>query len=126
MGAIPPSAILSRKGVLQAIGRGGVSHWAAKVESILKLLDLMACADTRVGDPSVGLIGCSGGELFSGIVSCDAAVIRIRIRIVRCQRPAKRQSEKGFPGPLGPGVEEAQKKSKKVEKGPKTRKKLEK
>ena len=32
--------------------------------------------------------------LLSGIVSCDAAAIRIRIRIVRCQRPAKRQKHK--------------------------------
>ena len=31
---------------------------------------------------------------ISGIVSCDAAAIRIRIRIVRCQRPAKRQKHK--------------------------------
>ena len=28
----------------------------------------------------------------SGIVSCDSAVIRIRIRIVRCQRPTKHQT----------------------------------
>ena len=28
---------------------------------------------------------------LGGIVSCDAAAIRIRIRIVRCQRPAKHQ-----------------------------------
>ena len=40
-------------------------------------------------------------------------------------RKLRKKSEKGFPGPLGRGVEEAQKKSKKVEKGPKTRKKLE-
>ena len=32
--------------------------------------------------------------MLSGIVSCDAAAIRIRIRIVRCQRPAKRQKHK--------------------------------
>ena len=31
---------------------------------------------------------------LSGIVSCDAAAIRIRIRIMRCQRPAKRQKHK--------------------------------
>ena len=31
---------------------------------------------------------------LSVIVSCDAAAIRIRIRIVRCQRPAKRQKHK--------------------------------
>ena len=31
---------------------------------------------------------------LSGNVSCDAAAIRIRIRIVRCQRPAKRQKHK--------------------------------
>ena len=31
---------------------------------------------------------------LSGIVSRDAAAIRIRIRIVRCQRPAKRQKHK--------------------------------
>ena len=31
---------------------------------------------------------------LSGIVSCDAAAIRIRIRIVRCQLPAKRQKHK--------------------------------
>ena len=31
---------------------------------------------------------------LSGIVSCDAAAIRIWIRIVRCQRPAKRQKDK--------------------------------
>ena len=30
--------------------------------------------------------------LLSGIVSCDAAAIRIQIRVVRCQRPAKRQN----------------------------------
>ena len=41
-------------------------------------------------------------------------------------RKLRKKSEKGFPGPLGPGVEEAQKKSKNVERGPKTRKKLEK
>ena len=29
---------------------------------------------------------------LSGIVSCDSAAIRIRIRIVRCQLPAKRQN----------------------------------
>ena len=33
------------------------------------------------------------GEL-SGIVSCDSAAIRIRIRIVRCERPAKRQKHR--------------------------------
>ena len=32
-----------------------------------------------------------GQNELSGIVSCDAAAIRIRIRIVRCQRPAKRR-----------------------------------
>ena len=32
--------------------------------------------------------------VLSGIVSCDAAAIRIRIRIVRCQRLAKRQKHK--------------------------------
>ena len=31
---------------------------------------------------------------LSGIVSCDSDAIRIRIRIVRCQRPAKRQKHK--------------------------------
>ena len=31
---------------------------------------------------------------LSGIVSCDAAAIQIRIRIARCQRPAKRQKHK--------------------------------
>ena len=31
---------------------------------------------------------------LSGIVSCDAAAIRIRIWIVRCQRPAKRHKHK--------------------------------
>ena len=31
---------------------------------------------------------------LSGIVSCDAAAVRIRIRIVRCQLPAKRQKHK--------------------------------
>ena len=31
---------------------------------------------------------------LSGIVSCDAGAIWIRIRIVRCQRPAKRQKHK--------------------------------
>ena len=29
---------------------------------------------------------------LSGIVSCDAAAIRIRLRIARCQQPAKRQN----------------------------------
>ena len=29
---------------------------------------------------------------LSGIVSCDTAAVRIWIRIVRCQRPAKRQN----------------------------------
>ena len=33
-------------------------------------------------------------QQLSGIVSCDAAAIRIRIRIARCQRPAKRQKHK--------------------------------
>ena len=37
--------------------------------------------------------GCAQ-KFLSGIVSCDAAAIRIRIRIVRCQRPAKRQKHK--------------------------------
>ena len=40
-----------------------------------------------------GKIGTNRRDL-SGIVSCDAAAIRIRIRIVRCQRPAKRQKHK--------------------------------
>ena len=31
---------------------------------------------------------------LSDIVSCDAAAVRIRIRIVRCQRPTKRQKHK--------------------------------
>ena len=31
---------------------------------------------------------------LSGIVSCDSAAMRIRIRIVRCQQPAKRQKHK--------------------------------
>ena len=37
--------------------------------------------------PTIGL----ANHRLSGIVSCDAAAIRIRIRTVRCQRPAKRQ-----------------------------------
>ena len=53
MGAIPPSAILSRKGIVRY---GGVSRT---------------------------------GPLSCGIVLCDSAAVRIRIRIVRCQRPAK-------------------------------------
>ena len=31
---------------------------------------------------------------LSGIVSCDSAAIRIRIRIARCQRAVKRQKHK--------------------------------
>ena len=38
--------------------------------------------------------GLSLRGVLSGIVSRDAAAIRIRIRIVRCQRPAKRQKHK--------------------------------
>ena len=37
---------------------------------------------------------CALSPVLSGIVSCDAAAIRIRTRIVRCQRPAKRQKHK--------------------------------
>ena len=45
--------------------------------------------------------------VLSGIVSCDSAATRIRIRIVRCQRPAKRQNtnretEARFSSPLLP------------------------
>ena len=35
----------------------------------------------------------NNGEL-SGIVSCDSVAIRMRIRIVRCERPAKCQKTK--------------------------------
>ena len=35
-----------------------------------------------------------GSVILSGIVSCDAAATRIRIRIVRYQQPAKRQKHK--------------------------------
>ena len=31
---------------------------------------------------------------LNGIVSCDSVAVQIRIRIVRCQRPAKRQKHK--------------------------------
>ena len=40
------------------------------------------------------MTGLAALENLSGIVSCDATAIRIRIRIVRCQRPAKRQKHK--------------------------------
>ena len=35
-----------------------------------------------------------GAAKLSGIVLCDLVAIRTRIRIVRCQRPAKRQKHK--------------------------------
>ena len=43
------------------------------------------------GDHHEDARAVAAGAELSGIVSGDAAAIRIRIRIVRCQRPAKRQ-----------------------------------
>ena len=85
------SSILKTRLPLEQLQPAGKRVFSEQTWGWLNGVGCQARDHQAVRQRSVVKIGTQAVGGLSGIVSCDAAAIRIRIRIVRCQRPAKRQ-----------------------------------